>query len=447
MGAAGRGADEGSGRGRWVPGGREGRRVSAADAVAAVAAVGDRPRVFFTGTCATPQALLAELDDQRHHFSRVDLVCGYLIEAPPLLAHAGEPFHLTATQATPAMRATGERGALHVLPARYSDHAALLAPGGPLPVDVALLHVSAPGPGGKFSLGVATGVAWHLAAQAPLVIAQVNPQMPYCFGDAELDRDAFDLLVDVDEPLIEMAPARVDPVMAAVAAGAAALVPDGATVQFGIGALPDGVLGALGDRRELGIHSGMLSRACIDLVESGVVTNTRKGVDEGVSVAAEVIGDRELFDWVDRNPRCRLVRASVSHGAASLSRLAGFVAINGAIEVALDGSVGSEVVGGRIVSGPGGLPDFTFAASLDGGGRSIIALPSVAGRDRISRIVGRIQPPAPTTLPAYLADRVVTEHGVAELRGRDLAEREAALVAIADPEHRDTLAAFTGRQR
>lgn len=408
--------------------------------------VQDGHRVYFTGTCAVPTTLLDELVAQRDRFERVELVCGYLVEAPRFLEHAGEPFHLTATQATPAMRAAADRGALRVLPARYSDHAALFDPDGPLPVDVALLHVSTPGPDGRFSLGVATGAAWHLASQAAVVIAQVNPRMPYCYGDAEVGRDAFDLLVDVDEPLVEYPSPPGDATLDAVAANAAALVPDGATLQFGIGALPDAVLAALDDRRELGIHSGMLSRACVELVERRAVTNTRKGVDLGVSTAAEVIGDRALFDWVHRNPRCRLVRAEESHGAASLARLAGFTAINSTIEVALDGSLNSEVIGGRVVSGPGGLPDFAFAASICSGGRSIIALPSVAGRAGTSRVVGRIEPPAPTTLPAYLADLVVTEHGVAALRGRDLAQREVALRRVAHPGHRDALAAFSARQ-
>ncbi|MPY95219.1 MAG: acetyl-CoA hydrolase [Acidimicrobiia bacterium] len=425
------------------PGGRDGRRVAAQEAIAAV---GNGDRVFFSGTCATPTTLLDELVAQRHRFDRLDLVCGYLVEPPAFLDHAAEPFYLTATQATPAMRAAAERGALRVLPARYSDYVALLAPDGPLPVDVALLHVSEPGPDGRFSLGVATGTAWHVAAQARLVIAQVNPRMPYCFGDAEVGRDAFDLLVDVDEPLVELHSPRAGATLAAVASAAADLVPDGATLQFGIGALPDAVLTALGDRRHLGIHSGMFSQACVDLVEGGAVTNTRKGVDVGISVAAEVIGDQALFDWVHRNPRCHLVRAEESHGAASLARLARFTAINGAIEVALDGSLNSEVIAGKVVSGPGGLPDFAFAASLCAAGRSIIALPSVAGRSGTSRIVARIEPPAPVTLPAYLADRVVTEYGTAELRGLDLAEREVALRGIAHPDHRDALAAFTTRQ-
>jgi len=210
-------------------------------------------------------------------------------------------------------------------------------------------------------------------------------------------------------------------------------------LQFGIGAVPDAVLSSLRDRQNLGLHGGMINDACLELIECGAINNLRKGCDEGVSVAAEIMGTRKLYDWVDRNPLVRLARGAHTHGIPGMASVQNFVALQSTVEMALDGSANSEFVSGRFISGPGGAPDFAFGASIATGGRSIIAMPSTAAKGTASRIVRRLTEGAPTTLPSYLADIVVTEHGAVELRGKSLSERAQLLIGIAHPDHRDAL--------
>ena len=418
---------------------RQGRRVSAGEALGAIA---DGSRVSIAGGCATPQALLAALGEQRDRFRELELVSGHMRVPFPLSAEGErEPFRITTLQASAALGDLEERGALEVLPCRYSDFAHLFCPGGIYPVDVALVQVSPPGPGGLLSLGVSVGSTVDVVRSAPLVIAQVNPLMPYTFGAGELPAAAFDFLVEHEEPLIEMPVPPPGATARRIAEHAAGEVADGATLQFGIGAVPEAILQALGGRRDLGLHGGMVSDACIDLVEGGALTGSRKSFDRGLLVAAEVIGTRRLFDWVDRNPRLQMAPAGYSHGVAVLARCGSFVALNSALEVALDGTVNAESVGSRLVSGPGGQPDFAVGASLATGGRSLVALPATAARGTRSRIVRCVDGAAVVTLPRYLTDRVVTEWGVARLRGATLRERGAALAAIAHPDFRDALLA------
>ena len=184
----------------------------------------------------------------------------------------------------------------------------------------------------------------------------------------------------------------------------------------------------------------MINDACIDLIDSGAVDNRHKGpLGDGVSVAAEVMGTRRLYDWVDRNPAVHLTNGSLSHGIEGIAQIRNFVALQSTVQMALDGSANSEVIGGRYISGPGGAPDFAFGACVATGGRAIVAMPSTAAGGRISRIVTRLEPGAPTTLPSYTADIVATEFGAVELRGRSLSERAELLISIAHPDFRDEL--------
>lgn len=418
-------------------GARAGKAVSAAEAVAAIP---DRSRVFFSPICAVPLTLLDELCAQRGRFTAIDLLTAYLLEPLPVFEHPHEPFTLTTVQACTAARSMLDAGACNIVPASLSQWTGLWAGGGPLTPDVALVQVSAPGPDGRFSLGTGTSSSIDVLRSAPLVIAEVNPQMPYTFGAGELTRDHFDLLVDVDHPLPELAPQPVGDLERTIAAHVADDIGDGATLQFGIGAIPAAIISLLGDRRDLGLHGGMIGEPCIDLVESGAATGARKSIDAGLHVGGEVLGTRRLFDWVHRNERVITVPSAYSHGAATLARIDDFVAINSTVEVALDGSVGAEVAGGRVISGPGGQPDFALGAGLSRGGVSIIGFPATASRGRTSRIVARLDPAAPVTVARYLADRIVTEFGVARLKGLNLAERAEALRAIAHPDFRDALA-------
>jgi acyl-CoA hydrolase len=417
---------------------RAGKAVSLDQALDAIA---EGARVYFSPICGVPLTLLEAVAAQRHRWDHLELASDYLLGPVPPFEHPHEPFTLTSLQPTPAVAPMRAAGALRTVSASYAQYARLLSPEGPLPVDVALVQVSPPGPDGRFSLGVNAGTTAELVRRVPLVIAEVNPAMPYTLGVTECERSDFDLLVDVDHPLPELAPPPSDEVTAAIGGYAAGEIVDGATLQFGIGAIPESVLGALGERADLGLHGGMIGDTVVELVESGVLTGRRKSVDPGLHVVAGVIGTRRSFDWAHRNPAVCTVGSAYSHGVAVLARQTRFTAINSALEVALDGSVNAEAAGTRVLSGPGGQPDFAMGADLAPGGCSIIALRSTAGRGDVSRIVRHLAPGTPTTVPRYLVDRVVTEFGVARLRGCSLEERIAALAAVAHPDHRAALEA------
>ncbi|MDH3678313.1 MAG: 4-hydroxybutyrate CoA-transferase [Acidimicrobiia bacterium] len=409
--------------------GRRGSRW--VDAAMAVSAIPDGARVYLAGGATTPRHLCDALAEGRQRWERLDLVMPWMMTRPAPFDHPGEPFRFLTLQASAALKYLWATGAVEVVPFRYSDGALLFRPDGALGCDVALVTVSRV-IDGKVSLGLSAGLSADVVRSAPLVIAQVSASMPYTYGASELPVDEVDFLVEHDEPVLEARPASAaDEVGRGIASLAAGLVPDGATIQFGLGALPDAILGELRDRRRLRVHSGMVSDACVALHTSGAV--------EGAMVTAELVSTPTLTSWVDRNRSVTMAPAAVSHGAGVLAGLDRFVSLQSTLEVALDGSCNSEVSAGGRVSGPGGAPDFAQAATASAGGRSIIALRSTAAGGSISRIVGRIDPGRPTTLPAYLADAVVTEYGVAELRGLGLEARAGALRPLAAPEYRPSL--------
>jgi acetyl-CoA hydrolase len=325
-------------------------------------------------------------------------------------------------------------GRLDVVPCHYSQLPWLFE-SGTWRADVVLLALS-PAGGGAMSLGASHGFALAAARRARTVIAEVNERMPWVHG-GEVPADLrVDAIVRTSRPLPAYPAAKIGEVERKVAARVAALVPDGATVQLGVGTLPDAVLEALAGRRDLGLHSGMLTTAVLPLLESGAVTNARKPIDTGVTVAGLLIGDEKLYAYANRNPAIRLAAPDYTHAAAVLAQLPGLVSVNSAVEVDLFGRVNAEVAGGSYVGGVGGAMDFIRGAAAAPGGRAVIALPSVSRDGSASRIV-----PACTTVttPAAEADLVATEWGVASLRGIDYAERARRLVALAHPDHRDAL--------
>jgi acetyl-CoA hydrolase len=229
-----------------------------------------------------------------------------------------------------------------------------------------------------------------------------------------------------------------DPVEAAIAQHVASLVPDGATLELGIGSLPERVLQALRGHRDLGIHSAVIGDGVVELMEAGVVTNARKPFDAGVTVAGMLMGTRRLYDFAHRNPRVRLAPSSHTHATAVMAALPNFFAINGAVEVDLSGQVNAESSNGRYIGAVGGQVDFVRGANASPGGRALMVLPSTAKGGRISRIVPRLGDGVVTTARSDV-DAVVTEFGVATLRGKSLRERSKALIDVAHPDHRESL--------
>lgn len=399
----------------------------------ALDSIGDGARVYFPSGSSVPLTVLEAMAAQRHRWTSLEVVTDYLVDPIPLFDFPNEPFRLLSLQPSRAAASMAAAGAMDVMPSSLRQWGDLLARSGPLPIDVAIVQVSPPGPDGRFSLGVGVATPIEVIAEAPVVIAQVNPLMPYTFGAGELERDEIDFLVEGEHPLVELPPPAIDDITRVIAARVVGLIADGATLQFGIGALPEAVLGSLTERRNLGIHSGMLGDSVVELHASGAITGTNKARWPGVMTAGLGFGTRPLFDFMHRNPEVLMLPASLTHGTEVLRQMTGLVAINSAIEIALDGSVNAEMAGDRLLSGPGGQPDYAFGVSQAPGSRSVIALPSTAAGGATSRIVRRLAAGATVTVPRYLIDTVVTEHGIAELWGLPLAKRAEALRAIADP--------------
>ena len=331
-----------------------------------------------------------------------------------------------------------DRGLLDVIPERYGGIARLFADR-TLRADVVLLQLAPGRDGRRPSLGLAHDYTVDAARHARWVIAELNPAVPWTHG-AELPPDIrIDQWVEADRPPLSFEADSPGPVEQAIGQHVASLVPDGATLQAGFGRLPDGIFLALMGHRELGLHSGVLGDAAARLVQAGVLTNARKGLDSGLSVTHTVSGSAALYRWVDSNPAVEVRHGDYTHAAETLSRLHCLHAINGALEVDLTGQINSESIGGRQRGGIGGLLDFCRAArQSDSGGKAITVLPATAAGGTQSRIVVNLTG-HPATVGRADADRVVTEFGVADLRGATLSQRAERLIAIAAPQFRDQL--------
>lgn len=328
-------------------------------------------------------------------------------------------------------------GRLAVLPCHVSTVPKLIESGA-IPVDVALIQVSPADADGFHSLGVIADYVHEAIARARLVIAEVNERMPRTAGDTRVSPEAIDRIVHSDRPLVEMRPPSPGPVERAIAEHVAELVPDGATLQVGIGAVPNAILACLRGHRDLGLHSGAVGDELVDLIECGALTNARKRVDAGVAVSGALFGTTRLYDFADENPALAVRSLRHTHNPRTIAALGDFVAINGALEVDLTGQVNAETLGGRHVGAVGGQVDFVRAAMASPQGLSVIAMPATGMRGAASRIVARLADGVVTTARSD-ADVVVTEHGVARLRGCSLPERARRLIAIADPAFRDEL--------
>lgn len=327
-------------------------------------------------------------------------------------------------------RALAEAGVLDILCCHYSEFERALGPGGASQVDVLLLHVAPADPQGRYSLSTTHEYLVPLIASARLVIAEVNRAAPWTFGARSLNASDLDFVVHTDRAVLASPKSAPGASELAIADHVASLIDDGATLQTGVGAVPDAVLGRLKDRRDLGIHSGAVTDAVAELLELGVVTNARKTIDAGVTIAGVLMGGEKLNKHVHLNPSFQMRATAYTHAVETLSRIDRLVAINSAIEVDLTGQVNAEVAGDRYVGAVGGAIDFIRGARQSRGGISVIALPARAGSR--SRIVANLQGPV-STLRSDVAF-VVTEFGIADLRGAGVAKRVSRMLAIAHPD-------------
>lgn len=381
-----------------------------------------------------PLALTAALMAQRHSIGRFKVFTGlcYSDTPDPQLTDAVE-FH--SYHGGASNRRLGAQ--LTILPCHYSELPRILAE----QVDVLLLHLPPPDASGNFSLGPSQDYIIPLLGKARTIVAEINDRLPWVDSERGIAAE-IDAMVRTSRPPLEIPSRPGDAIDQAIAAKVAGLIDDGATLQIGIGALPAAILTALGDRRHLGIHSGSLFDPVVDLVEAGAVDNSRKGADEGVSIAGLLLGTHKLLSFADRNPQIQMRSSLYTHDIGVLGALHKFTALNSAIEVDLTGQVNAEVADGRYIGAVGGAVDFTRGAHRSRGGMPIVALRSRAGGK--GKIVARLSGPVSTSRAD--AGVIVTEHGVADLRGQPLGARIKRMIAIAHPDDRDSLerAAYDG---
>jgi 4-hydroxybutyrate CoA-transferase len=407
----------------------------------ALSAVQSGHRVFVHEAAMAPTSLLEALARRGPELTGVQVVHLHVNGPAPHLAPAlaGHLRH-NALFVGPSARDAVSEGRADFTPVFLSEVPNLFHDGS-LPLDVALVQVSPPNRHGYCRLGVSVAAARSAVDHAPIVIAEINPRVPRTDGHTAIHVDQIDLGVEVDRALPEHLDSEPGDVERRIGALIAEHVPDGATLQMGIGTIPDAVLAQLHGRSELGVHTEMFTDGLVKLVKSGAVTGSRKTMFKNRVVASFAMGSQALYDYVDHNPSVEFHPSDIVNDTAVIRTQHHMIAINSAIEIDLTGQVCADSMGERIFSGIGGQMDFVRGAVLSPGGKAFIALPSSARGGKLSRIVPRLQPGAGVVTTRGHVQWVVTEHGAVNLRGRTLRERAELLISIADPAFREELRA------
>jgi acyl-CoA hydrolase len=390
--------------------------------------------VIWGQATAEPQTLVEAMIAQRAEYSGARAFMGVSYSGIVRPEHA-DHLRLSAYCGAGANRALADAGVLDICPYPYSQLATLIRHGH-IRADVVMIQVSPQNARGEHSLGMAAEYLVPAIQCARVVLAEINDQVPWTHCERVLRAEDISLAVETSRPVASAPRAVPGEIERGIAAHAARFVPDGATLEFGLGALPDAVLAELGDRRDLGVHSGALGDSIVDLMRRGVINNARKPIDAGRSVGGLLLGSQRLFEFAHQNPALWLRSVEHTHDPRILAQLPNFVAINSAVQVDLTGQVNAEVANGSYVGAVGGALDFVRAANQSTGGASLIVLPSsVAGK--LSRVVAQLS--GPVTTPRSEAGVIVTEHGFADLRGKTLAQRARLMINIALPAFRDDL--------
>lgn len=418
----------------------ESRVCSAADAVRVI-----KPgnRVFMTGNVSVPQRLLAALVEYAPNLHDVE-ICQALSVAPSDYVRPEMEGHLRVNTLfiSANVRKAVQEARADFTPILLSEFT-LLFKNGILPVDVAMIHVSPPDEHGFCSLGVEVGLSKSPAESARIIIAEVNEQMPRTLGDSFIHVSRLTHIVPVDYPIAELPQGgEGDEVSKSIAGYIVDLIPDGATMQMGIGAIPDAVLNYLDNKKDLGIHSEMFSDGVVRLVEKGVITNARKSLLPGKIVAGFILGTQKLYRWAHNNPLCEFRRQEYVNDPFVIAQNDYQVAINSAIEVDLTGQVCADSIGPKFFSGVGGQLDFIYGAARSKGGVPIIAMPSTTTMKDgtlVSKIVPMLKQGAGVVTSRNHVHYVVTEYGVADLYGKSIRQRVEALIGIAHPDFRADL--------
>jgi len=397
-------------------------------------------RIFITGNCSTPIPFLEALVRRYQELQNVELVQVLSMGMPEYITpEMSEHIHVNNLFISANMRNAVNSGTadftpvfLHEIPYLFRHD---LAP------DVAVIHVSPPDEHGYCSYGVEVGVTKSAAESAKMVIAQINPHMPRTLGDSFIHISKIDYCIEVDYLLPEVKPQPASAVQDQVAEHIAALIPEGATLQTGIGGIPDAVLRRLTNHRNLGIHTELFSDGVMEMIEAGGITNAAKTIHTGKVIAGFVIGTRALYQYIHDNPVIELHPTEYVNDPYVIAKNDRMVSINSGLEVDLTGQVCADSIGTNFYSGVGGQVDFVRGAARSKDGKSIIALPSTAKGGTVSRITPILKPGAGVTTSRNDVHIIATEYGTADLFGKTIAQRAQALIAIAHPDFREELAA------
>jgi 4-hydroxybutyrate CoA-transferase len=404
-------------------------------------------RVYIHPGCAEPEALVEALMARGPFVKNVEIVhiltlgrADYI--APQMEGH----FRHNAMFIGGNVRQAVNEGRADYTPVFLSQIEALFE-SGQMPIDVALIQVSPPDAHGFCSFGVGVDTTLTAARQAKFVVAQVNDQMPRTYGDSFIHVSDIDSIVEASRPLCELKPIEITDVHHAIGKNVASLIEDGATLQLGIGGIPDAVLLELTGHKDLGIHTEMLSDSVISLIESGVINGSRKSIHRGKIVTGFVLGTKKLFNFVNHNPAFEFHPNAYTNDPYVISENYKMVAVNSALQVDITGQVCTGSIGTFFYSGIGGQVDFIRGASRCKGGKPIIAIPATAKCGQISRIVPMLDPGAGVVTSRGSVHYVVTEYGVAYLHGRTIRQRAEALIEIAHPKFHEELYAYCEKTR
>lgn len=396
-------------------------------------------RIFIHSACGEPQYLVRGLVEKADHLSDNEILHVYTLGVAPYAEPIySERFRLNTFFVGINTREAVAEGRADYTPIFLSELPKLIARGS-VPIDVALIQVTPPDEHGFCSLGVSVEITKTAAEKAKLVIAQVNRHMPRVLGDSFIHISKIDAVVEHDEPILEFPRPEQDIISERIARYVADLVEDESTLQIGIGSIPDAVLDALRDKKDLGIHTELLTEGVVDLVEEGVITCAKKTINRGKIIASFAMGTKRLYDFMDNNPMVEFYESDYVNNPLVISQHRKMVAINQALEVDLTGQVCADSLGYRFYSGLGGQADFVRGAMLSEGGKSITVIPSTAREENVSRIRALLSEGAGVVLTRGDVDYVVTEYGVACLRGKTIRERALSLISIAHPKFRNEL--------
>lgn len=411
------------------------RKVSAEEAVSHVRS-GDR--VVTPNAAGAPIHLIDALVARKDELKNVEIAHMVPLAKAPYAAPEMEGHFIhNSIFVGGATRATVEAGIGDYTPCFFHKVPELFDT--TLPVDVALIHVSTPDEHGWCSYGVSVDYQKHAAEVAKLVVAQVNENMPRTLGDSFIHVSEMDYIVECNEPILELGAPKITEIEKKIGGYCAELIQDGDTLQLGIGAIPDAVLLFLKEKKDLGIHTEMFSDGVVELVEAGVINNSKKTLHKGKSVATFLMGSRRLYDYVHNNPEVEMYPVNYVNDPVVIAKNDNLVSINSCVQIDLLGQVVSESIGPVQISGVGGQIDFIRGASMSRGGRSILAMNSTAAGGKISKIVPFIDQWSAVTTSRNDVQYIVTEYGIAELRGHTMRDRARSLIEIAHPNFRDSL--------